>query len=281
MKHYRALQDLCARIFRQPERMVAVSRVPVAPTLTIGIHKHADLLQIDFSRGCGGKYVVNGRDVPLKGNTVAAFYPYVSHGYFFRAAQPDAEVTSVKLRVTRSWPAVKQRIFAPIVRGVAGEEPLVKLLRRLSQLAETQGARPPLLAATVCELLCLWPGLPATSAAPNGNALDEIEPAMKAALDAIDERLSDPPAVEELARAAHLSPRHFSRRMRSLLGCSPHDYITGRRLARARELLAQGELNVTAVAEALGFPSVHTFSRWFQREAHSSPTAFRRRPTLL
>jgi AraC family transcriptional regulator len=281
MKHYPALQDLCARIFREPERMIAVSRVPVAPSLTIAAHKHTDLLQIDFSRGCAGKYVVNNRDVPLKGNTVAAFYPFVTHGYAFKAARPGAEVTSLKLRVARNWPAIRQRIFAPFVRGVAGEEPIAKLLRRLSQLAETQGARPPLFAATLCELLCLWPGLPTDAVALNGQIPDEIEPSIKAALDAIDEQLSNPPSIEELAAIAHLSPRHFNRRVRNLLGCSPHDYITGRRLTRARELLAQGQLNITAVAETLGFPSVHTFSRWFQREAHVAPTTFRQRPTLL
>lgn len=278
MKHYSALQDLCSRLFKEPERLIAVSCVPVSPALSIGVHKHTDLLQIDFSHGCTGKYIVNGRDVVLKGNTAAAFYPYVLHGYAFKAGRPGAEVTSIKLRIARNWPALRQKIFAPIVRGVTGEEPLLKLLRRLSQLSQAPGARPPLLAATLCELLCIWPGLPAAAISTEN---DDIEPAMKAALAAIDERLSNPPAVEELARMAHLSPRHFNRRLRALLGCSPHGYITRRRLSRARELLAQGELNVTAVAETMGFPSVHTFSRWFQREAKLSPTAFRQRPTLL
>jgi AraC-like DNA-binding protein len=65
------------------------------------------------------------------------------------------------------------------------------------------------------------------------------------------------------------------------MGCTPHDYVTGQRVARAKEMLASGEMNVTEVADALGFPSIHGFSRWFLRETKVNPSEFRDRPSAL
>jgi AraC family transcriptional regulator len=73
----------------------------------------------------------------------------------------------------------------------------------------------------------------------------------------------------------------LARRFRAACGCTPYAFVTAKRLARAKELLLQGRLNVSEVAEALGFPNIHTFSRWFRREAGIPPRVFRQRPTVL
>ncbi len=54
------------------------------------------------------------------------------------------------------------------------------------------------------------------------------------AKDLADARYADPLAVPDLARAARLSPAHFSREFRRAFGESPHQYLLTRRLERAR-----------------------------------------------
>ncbi|MBA3847504.1 MAG: helix-turn-helix transcriptional regulator, partial [Planctomycetes bacterium] len=88
-----------------------------------------------------------------------------------------------------------------------------------------------------------------------------------------------PPGLSELALHVGVSPRHLARRFAALTGVSPRAWADARRVARARELLTQGRLNVTAAAEALGFASIHAFSRWFHRRVGRSPSAFRERPS--
>jgi len=50
------------------------------------------------------------------------------------------------------------------------------------------------------------------------------------AKDLMDARYREPLDVPTLARAAHLSPAHFSREFRRVFGETPHQYLLTRRL---------------------------------------------------
>jgi AraC-like DNA-binding protein len=54
------------------------------------------------------------------------------------------------------------------------------------------------------------------------------------AKDLVDARYREPLDVKSLARAARLSPWHFSREFRREFGESPHQYLLNRRLERRR-----------------------------------------------
>src|SRR5215210_7321654 len=57
------------------------------------------------------------------------------------------------------------------------------------------------------------------------------------AKDLVDARYREPLDVSALARAARLSPAHFSREFRRAFGETPHQYLLTRRLERAAALL--------------------------------------------
>ena len=59
------------------------------------------------------------------------------------------------------------------------------------------------------------------------------------AKDLVDARYREPLDVPALARAAFVSPAHFSRQFRRTFGETPHQYLLTRRLERAAELLLQ------------------------------------------
>jgi len=275
----RALLDLCARLVREPTRVIEPNRQAVVGLgISIAEHRHRDLLQMDIALRCAGAWMVAGEKVAPVGTTTLVCYPGTEHGYALTPGRADSEVLNVKLRVAASWPAIRQRIFPVVTRRLTGEEPLVLAFRRLARLGAVAGSTSPLLVAALIDVLCLWPRETDMSAGSTGKRACGDQ-RVDDAIAIIDEHLDQPPSLSELARRTGLSPRHLVRRFAALCGCSPHEYITARRLGRARELLAQGSMNVTQASAALGFPSIHTFSRWFRRETGLTPAQYREHPS--
>jgi AraC-like DNA-binding protein len=95
------------------------------------------------------------------------------------------------------------------------------------------------------------------------------------AKDLIDARYRDPLDVSALARAAHVSPAHFSREFKSVFGETPHQYLLTRRLERAAELLRKTDHSIAAICFSVGSNSVGSFTTSFGRIYGMSPTAYR------
>jgi AraC family transcriptional regulator len=93
----------------------------------------------------------------------------------------------------------------------------------------------------------------------------------------IDERLTEPLPVSELAEAVHLSPFHFSRMFRVSTGRSPHEWIMLKRMARAKALLATTRLPLPEVARASGYRTHSHFSGMFHAVVGMTPGQYRAR----
>jgi len=96
------------------------------------------------------------------------------------------------------------------------------------------------------------------------------------ARDLVDNRYAEPLDLEALARAAHVSPRHFSRSFRQTFGETPHQYLLTRRIERACHLLRTTDMQVAEVCLAVGFKGVGSFTTTFRRHVGASPTEYRR-----
>ena len=83
-------------------------------------------------------------------------------------------------------------------------------------------------------------------------------------------------ALEDIAKAAGLSPSYLSRQFKSCLGTSPSEYARHFRIAKAAELLRRPELAVADVARELGFGDTALFSRQFRQVTGTSPSGFRK-----
>ncbi len=96
------------------------------------------------------------------------------------------------------------------------------------------------------------------------------------ARDLIDGRYAEPLDLEALARAAHVSPRHFSRGFRRTFGETPYQYLLTRRIERARHLLRTTDMRVAEICLEVGFTSVGSFTTTFRRHVGVAPTTYRR-----
>ncbi len=95
-----------------------------------------------------------------------------------------------------------------------------------------------------------------------------MEPAARHLLrarDLADARYFEPLTVADLARAAGVSPAHFSREFRRTFGEAPHQYLLTRRLERAAALLRNTDRSVTDICFAVGLASVGSFTTSFRR----------------
>lgn len=100
---------------------------------------------------------------------------------------------------------------------------------------------------------------------------------LRRARDLMDREYAQPLDVAALARAALMSPAHFSRRFRAAYGETPYGYLMTRRVERAKLLLRRGEMSVSEVCMAVGCSSLGSFSARFTRLVGETPTAYRAR----
>ena len=86
----------------------------------------------------------------------------------------------------------------------------------------------------------------------------------------LEAHYADDPSLAELGRLVSLSPFHLARVFRAEVGLSPHAYLIGVRIARAKELLVRGT-PVGRVAVATGFFDQSHLTRHFKRLVGISP----------
>ncbi|PCG86510.1 AraC family transcriptional regulator [Streptomyces sp. WZ.A104] len=101
---------------------------------------------------------------------------------------------------------------------------------------------------------------------------------LRRARDRMDREYAEPLDVPSLARAALMSPGHFSRSFRAAFGETPYSYLMTRRIERAKALLRRGDLSVTEVCFAVGCTSLGSFSSRFTELVGETPSAYRARP---
>ncbi len=117
----------------------------------------------------------------------------------------------------------------------------------------------------------------ARAPAARASTRQELHARVQKGRQAMEEMLTEPLPLKSIARLAHLSPFHFHRAFRAIVGETPHAYRTRRRLERAARLLEETDIPVIDVCLDTGFESAGSFSSLFRRKYGASPSEFRRR----
>lgn len=99
---------------------------------------------------------------------------------------------------------------------------------------------------------------------------------LKRALEMLDGGIAEPPSLADLARHVGLHPTSFCRAFKQSTGVSPHRYLLERRVAHAKEMMADHTLTLTQIALDCGFSSSSQFSVIFRRVTGLSPSSYRR-----
>jgi AraC family transcriptional regulator len=123
------------------------------------------------------------------------------------------------------------------------------------------------------ELLRLQGASPASSPADRGGLARWQQ---KRVMDFMEEHLAEDVSLDVLADLVRLSPYHFLRSFKRSFGEPPHRYWTGRRIERAKTLLASPRTPITEIALDVGFRGTSAFSATFRRITGQTPADYRR-----
>ena len=90
----------------------------------------------------------------------------------------------------------------------------------------------------------------------------------------IDDNFSEPIDLKEISEKAFLSRFHFHRLFTRIYRKTPHQYLTSKRMDKAKDLLAENK-PVTDVCLEVGFESIGSFSVLFKKEIGFAPQYYR------
>lgn len=103
------------------------------------------------------------------------------------------------------------------------------------------------------------------------------EPLLAEVFDVIDRRHADQVSLRDVAAELGITPGHLTTVVRRRTGRTVGEWITERRMAEARTLLAETDLPIAEVAERVGIADAGYFSRVFGRIHGVSPRQWRGR----
>jgi DNA-binding response OmpR family regulator len=95
------------------------------------------------------------------------------------------------------------------------------------------------------------------------------------AIKCVEENISDADfSVEDLSHQLGMSRVHLYKKLISLTGKSPLEFIRTIRLQQAAQLLEKSQLTVSEVAYKVGFNNPKYFTKYFKEEYHVLPSAY-------
>jgi len=113
-----------------------------------------------------------------------------------------------------------------------------------------------------------------------GDSRAPAAPSLLPVLVHIQTHLADDLSLETLAQLSGLSPFHFHRRFRELIGETAKQYTQRLRLEQAAYQLKMQPAQIVDIAFGTGYRSHETFARAFRRHFGVTPSAFRQRQRL-
>lgn len=237
-------------------------------------HSHEGFVVGAVRRGIEDVFLPEGT-VRARPGTVVMINPEVPHSA--RAGVPEGWVYSTLYPSSRLVATIAEETTT--LRGTAGfaetivEDPdTARLVHEVHRAAEAGNA---LAADSVLRVTV------ATLLRRHGRSLPAREPLAAGARTAaaakrlLEERMADPPSLEELAHAVGVGPFALLRAFRAAYGLPPHTWLTNARVRRARRLLDAGTTPSEA-AVAVGFTDQPHLNRHFTRIVGVPPGAYRR-----
>ena len=169
-------------------------------------------------------------------------------------AIPDAEIAS--------WSGVLFRGNTP--------PPVARQIHQIIQLHRREGRHTLQLSAMQMELVAMI----SDARSRSSHQTKQIQLFQKAA-QAISEAVDREPDLQKLAADLKISSSHLRNLFHHYRNCSPREFHQMARISKGCELLSYTDLNISEIADELGFGSIYSFSRAFKSVMGMSPSRFR------
>lgn len=104
------------------------------------------------------------------------------------------------------------------------------------------------------------------------NSLQQIVEKVK---DYIEQNLTENLTLAEVAKQVHISSSYLSKVFKDETGTNFNEYVTRARMKKAVDLLVNTDINVEAIAQAVGYNTVHYFIKKFKHTYGTTPKNYR------
>jgi len=91
----------------------------------------------------------------------------------------------------------------------------------------------------------------------------------------MENHYAEPLQLEELAESVYLAPNYLRNLFKQATGRSPLEYLTRLRMDKAKEMLLMAQDSIGEIAEKVGYPDIHHFSKLFKKMEGLSPRHYR------
>ena len=91
----------------------------------------------------------------------------------------------------------------------------------------------------------------------------------------MQDNLDQAPSLSALCECFCIGRTYLCQIFREVTGNSPVDYWISLKIREAKRLIREGNMNITQIADVLGYSSIHHFTRMFKRVTGLSPTAYK------
>ncbi|MFD5317048.1 helix-turn-helix domain-containing protein [Streptomyces sp. NPDC127098] len=253
------------------EAVVCLDEPPVVTSVGIAVHGLAsdtdvfrlpDLWQLHLYQ-YAADLTVDGTHHAIRPGRVSLVPPATTVRYRYRGR-------SQHLYAHLSLPTTGRLHTVPVMQDTGPELPVLS-----AQLHQALAAWPSTPVRAAAEIWAtLWRVAHLTPPGPQGRR-DGQHAAVNTALAHIEAHLADPLTVPGIARAAGVSHNHLTRLFRAHTGTTVIAYIRQRRIARARHLLRESTLSISAIATQVGIPDLQAFNKACRRELGASPRTVR------
>ncbi len=239
-------------------------------------HDHYELLYVARGRG---RYVVEGVEYPMEPGTLLLLRPYEYHyvcpekGIYERyvinfgvSKKNDLSRLSLLGRVPAGegkglyFPSETLHRAIPDAYAMLGHLP-----RQVTHTEELTEEEKLLLSSVVMQVLYLL-----TFSNRRHEELYADHEGVRAAIRYINLHLDDELSLEELSRECFVSKYYLCRAFRACTGSTVGEYITAKRIAKAKHMIERGEAASTA-ALAVGYCDYSAFFRAYRKVTGESP----------
>ena len=91
----------------------------------------------------------------------------------------------------------------------------------------------------------------------------------------IDEHIEEELSLKRVAQAFYLSTSYLSRLFKNKAGMNFSEYVSMRKIERAKALLTETDLSVAEISRQLNYPEQNSFSRFFKSKVGIPPQTYR------
>ena len=108
------------------------------------------------------------------------------------------------------------------------------------------------------------------------NRMDSTKDTIRKAISYIDQHLQEEFTLKDVAAYVHLNPSYFSVLFKEQVELNFSEYVTRRRIQRAKELVLSTTLPINEIAEEVGYKTAKYFIKIFKEIEGMTPSVYRK-----